>query len=119
MLKKPSIYIQIVLSILCITPYCFADETEKEAFKPNMIYESTTFSQGSNAYITVGIGGLSGDITYQIGGRYVTPSGNGIYHFPISKLEFPLNIWMISVEESKEFRKNWRVSVGAEKKLYM
>ena len=115
MLKKPCIYIQIVLSLFFITPYCFADETEKEAFKPNMIYESTTFSQGSNTYITVGIGGLSGDITYQIGGMYVTPSGNGTYHFPISKLEFPLNIWMISVEESKEFRKNWKVSVGAKK----
>jgi outer membrane protease len=116
MLKKPILFIQIVLSIFCITPYCFADETEKEAFQPRMIYESTTFSQGSNTYITVGIGRLSGDTTYQIGGRYVTPSGSGTYHFPISKLEFPLDIWMISVEESKEFeKKNLKVSVGAKK----
>jgi outer membrane protease len=115
MLKKPILLIQIVLSIFCITPYLFADETEKEVFKPGTIYESTTFSQGSNTYITVGIGGLSGDTTYQIGGRYVTPSGIGTYHFPISKLEFPLDIWMISVEESKEFKKNWKVSVGAKK----
>jgi len=115
MLKKPILFIQIVLSIFCITPYCFADETEKEVFQPRMIYESTTFSQGPNTYITVGIGGLSGDTTYQIGGRYVTPPGSGTYHFPISKLEFPLDIWMISVEESKEFKKNWKVSVGAKK----
>jgi outer membrane protease len=116
MLKKPILHIQIFLSIFCITPYCFADETEKEVFQPHMIYESTTFSQGLNTYITVGIGGLSGDTTYQIGGRYVTPPGSGTYHFPISKLEFPLDIWMISVEESKEFvKKNLKVSVGAKK----
>jgi len=64
MLKKPIIHIQIVLGIFCITPYLFADETEKEVFQPRMIYESTTFSQGSDMYITVGIGGLSGDTTY-------------------------------------------------------
>ena len=116
MLKKPILQI-IVISIFCITPYCFADETEKEVFQPRMIYESTTFSQGSNTYITVGICGLSGDTTYQIGGSYVTPSGSGTHHFPISKLEFPLDIWMISVEESKEFaNKNLKVRVGAKKK---
>jgi outer membrane protease len=115
MLKKLFLHIQIILSIFCITPYLFADDTEKEIFNPPTIYESTTFSQGSNTYITVGIGGLSGDTTYQIGGRYVTPSGSGTYHFPISKLEFPLDMWMISVEESKEFKRNWKVSVGAKK----
>jgi len=116
MLKKLIIHIQIVLSIFCITEYLFADETEKEIFKPRMIYESTTFSQGSNTYITVGIGGLSGDTTYQIGGRYVTPPESGTYHFPISKLEFPMNIWMISIEESKEFaKKKLKVSAGAKK----
>ena len=114
MLKKPILQI-IVISIFCITPYCFADETEKEVFQPRMTYELTTFSQGPDTYITVGIGVLSGDTTHQIGGRYVTPPGSGTYHFPISKLEFPLDIWMISVEESKEFKKNWKVSVGAKK----
>ncbi len=115
MLKKPLLPI-IVMSLFWFTPYCFADETEKKVFKPRMIYESTPFSQGSNAYITVGIGGLSGDTTYQIGGRYDTPSESGTYHFPISKLEFPLDIWMISIEESKEFvKKKLKVSVGAKK----
>jgi outer membrane protease len=116
MRKKPILPIQIILSIFCITPYLFADQTQKEVFKTRMIYESKTFSQGPNTYITVGIGGLSGDTTYQIGGRYVTPSGSGTYHFPISKLEFPLDTAMITVEESKEFaNKNLKVSVGAKK----
>lgn len=115
MLKKPILYIQIVLSVFCITPYLCADETEKDVFQPRMIYESTTFSQGYNTYITVGIGVLSGDTTYQIGERYVYPSGSGTYHFPISKLEFPLDILMISVEESKEFAKNWKMSIVAKK----
>jgi len=127
----------------CLTPYLFADETEKEKllyyyaaseargevqhytsaehkeekdiFRPIMIHESPPSSHGSNTYIKAGIVGLSGDTTYRIGGRYVTPSGSGTFHFPISELEFPLDIWMLSVEESKEFAKKWKVSVGAKK----
>ncbi|HDH86830.1 MAG TPA: omptin family outer membrane protease [Desulfobacteraceae bacterium] len=114
MLKKP--ILPIIISIFCVTSYLFAGENEKEVFQTRMIHESTTFSQGPNTYITVGIGGMSGDTTYQIGGRCVTPSGSGIYHFSISELTFPLDIWMISVEESKEFvKKNLKVSVGVKK----
>ncbi|RLJ05345.1 MAG: hypothetical protein DRP14_02035, partial [Candidatus Aenigmatarchaeota archaeon] len=114
MLKKP--ILPIIISIFCVTSYLFAGENEKEVFQTRMIHESTTFSQGPNTYITVGIGGMSGDTTYQIGGRCVTPSGSGIYHFSISELTFPLDIWMFSVEESKEFvKKNLKVSVGVKK----
>jgi outer membrane protease len=114
MVKKHILFI-IVVSIFFITPYCLAEETKKEVFQPSIINESPTVSQGSDTYITVGIGRLSGDTTYQIGGRYVTPSVNGAYHFPISELEFPLDVWIISVEESKEFAKNFKVSVSAGK----
>jgi len=142
MMKKLIVPI-ITIGIFCIAPYIFADETikekycyrygdnetrfeekkhtsaelreEKEAFRSIMVYEHKPSLQGSDSYITIGIGKLSGDTTYQIGGALSTPSGSSQLHFPISELEFPLDIWMISVEGSKEFAKKWKVSVGAKK----
>jgi len=140
MMKKLIVPI-ITIGIFCIAPYIFADETikgkycyrygdnetrfeekkhtsaelreEKEAFRSIMVYEPKPSLQGSDSYITIGIARLSGDTIYQIGGKYVTPSASGEYHFPISELEFPLDVWMVSVEGSKEFAEKWKVSVGA------
>ena len=114
MVKKPILFI-IVLITFFITPFCFAYENDKDGVRPHGTNELKTLLKESNTYITVGIGRLSGDSTYQIGGRYNNPSGNGTYHFPISKLEFPLDVWLISAEESKEFVKNVTVSVSAKK----
>jgi outer membrane protease len=114
MVKKPILSI-IIFSILFIAPYCFAYENKKDIVRSRVTHELKTLSKGSNTYITVGIGRLSGDTTYQIGGMYDTPSGSGTYHFPISKLEFPLDVWMISAKESKELGKNLTVSVSAKK----
>jgi len=104
-----------VIITFCLTPYLFADETKKEVFQAITIYESPPSLHGSNTYIKAGIVGLSGDTTYRIGGKHVNPSGSGTFHFPISELKFPLDIWMLSVEESKEFAKKWKASVGAKK----
>jgi outer membrane protease len=114
MVKKSILFI-IVLITFFITPFCFAYEHENDAVRPRVTHELKPISKGSNTYITIGIGRLSGDTTYQIGGRYDMPSGSGTYHFPISKLEFPLDVWLISAEESKEFAKNVMVSVSAKK----
>jgi len=88
---------------------------EKELLQP-IVSEAKAF-YGSQSYITAGIGKLGGDTTYQIGGNYFTPAGSGQMHFPISELEFPLDVWMVSVEASKEFAKKWKVSVGAKKNI--
>lgn len=114
MIKKHIFFITVLIAFF-ITPFCFAYENENEGVRARDTHEPKTLSKVSNTYITVGIGRLSGDTTYQIGGRYDTPSGSGTYHFPISKLEFPLDVWLISAEESKEFAKNVTVGVSAKK----
>jgi len=88
---------------------------EKELLRP-MVSKAKVF-RTSESYIAVGIGSLSGATTYQIGGTVVTSSGSSQVHFPISELEFPLDVWMVSVEGSKEFADKWKVSVSVEKNI--
>jgi outer membrane protease len=75
------------------------------------------YAEGPKVDLTLGIGMLTGDTTYQIGGTVVTPSGSGELHFPISELEFPLDVYMISVEGSIEFAEKWKVSAGVKKNI--
>ncbi len=88
---------------------------QKELLRP-MVSKAKVF-RTSESYVAVGIGSLSGATTYQIGGTVVTSLGNGQVHFPISELEFPLDVWMVSVEGSKEFADKWKVSVSVEKNI--
>jgi outer membrane protease len=41
---------------------------------------------------SAGMGVMRGHTTYQIGGNFETPDGNGRRRFPISELEFPLDV---------------------------
>jgi len=75
------------------------------------------YAEGPKVDFTLGIGQLRGDTTYQIGGKYVTPSTSGEYRFPISKLEFPLDVYMVSGGGSIEFAEKWKVSVGVKKNI--
>jgi len=63
--------------------------------------------------IEVGIGLLSGDTTYQIGGKTVS-SNNSVetIHFPLSELEFPINTFMLSISGTMEFSKRLTGSLG-------
>lgn len=67
--------------------------------------------------LTLGLGMLSGDTTYQIGGTFDTPSGGGEIHFPLSELEFPLDVYMASVKGSMEFAEKWKVSASVKKNI--
>lgn len=67
--------------------------------------------------LALGLGMLSGDTTYQIGGAYDTPSDSGEVHFPLSELEFPLDVYMASVEGSIEFAEKWKVSASVKKNI--
>lgn len=67
--------------------------------------------------LAVGIGALSGHTTYQIGGTVSTPLGSGEVHFPISELEFPLDVYMVSLEGSIGFTERWKVSAGVKKNI--
>lgn len=67
--------------------------------------------------LMVGLGRLNGDTTYQIGGTVDTPSGSVKLHFPISELEFPLDVYMVSLEGSIGFANKWKVSAGVKKNI--
>jgi len=93
------------------------EEERKPWEEKELLRSMAEIPRSSESYITVGIGKLGGDTTYQIGGTVVTPLGSGQVHFPISELEFPLDVWMVSVEGSKEFAEKWKVSVGVKKNI--
>lgn len=67
--------------------------------------------------LTLGHGMLSGDTTYQIGGTVDTPSGSSEIHFPLSELEFPLDVYMLSVGGSLEFAEKWKLSANVKKNI--
>ncbi len=77
----------------------------------------SSYAEGPKPDLTLGIGRLSGHTTYQIGGTVDTPSGSYKYHFPISELEFPLDVYILSVGGSIEFAEKWKVSVGLKKNI--
>ncbi len=67
--------------------------------------------------VSVGLGELSGHTTYQIGGTYSTPSGSGELHFPISELEFPLDVYMVSLGASVGFTEKLKLSASVKKNI--
>ena len=67
--------------------------------------------------VTVGLGELSGHTTYQIGGTLSTPSGSGEVHFPISELEFPLDVYMVSLGASVGFAEKLKLSASVKKNI--
>ena len=75
------------------------------------------YAERPNFDLMLGLGMLSGDTTYQIGGMLDTPSVSGKIHFPLSELEFPLDVYMISVEGSIEFVEKWKVSASVKKNI--
>ena len=82
---------------------------------------SDEFSNGS---FWAGPGVLSGDITYGIGGNFTSPQPGSsyTYPYPLSKLEWPLNVKVMTlgamipvsgnIELSSELSKNFTTSAG-------
>ncbi|MBU1163723.1 MAG: omptin family outer membrane protease, partial [Proteobacteria bacterium] len=67
--------------------------------------------------LTLGHGMLRGDSTYQIGGTVDTPSGSSEIHFPLSELEFPLDVYMVSLGGSLEFAEKWKLNANVKKNI--
>jgi len=67
--------------------------------------------------VTVGLGELSGHTTYQIGGTVSTSSGIEELHFPISELEFPLDVYMVSLGASVGFAEKLKLSASVKKNI--
>ncbi len=47
--------------------------------------------------VSAGCGILSGATEYRIGGRIKTPAGTFRTHFPVSRLDFPINAWLFEL----------------------
>ena len=75
------------------------------------------YAQVPEVDLTVGTGTLRGHTTYRIGGTVGTASGSYDYHFPISELEFPLDVYMFSVRENVQFAEKWKVSAGVKSNI--
>jgi len=68
----------------------------------------SVYAEGHEVNLTVDIGKLSGNTTYQIGGTVNIPGlGSQELHFPISELEFPLDVYMVSVGGNIAFAEKW------------
>lgn len=68
--------------------------------------------------VEIGLEKLDGDTAYEIGGKVTeTGEGSGIVHFPISKLEFPLDAYLISAKAGVTFWDAFRIGVGLKKNI--
>lgn len=68
--------------------------------------------------VEIGLDRLSGNTTYEIGGKVTeVGAGSGVVHFPISKLEFPLAVYLISAKAGVTFRDAFRIGMGLKKNI--
>ena len=61
--------------------------------------------------ISIGTELMSGETTYSIGGDVTLADGSsGTLHFPISELEWPLDIWLARVDAGVKLGSSWRIN---------
>jgi outer membrane protease len=68
------------------------------------------FAERPDVRLSAGIGYLQGETSYQIGGHYTSTHPDfpeGYYNFPLSELDWPLNVVMLSANLSASY---WRLS---------
>ncbi|NJL60261.1 MAG: hypothetical protein HC887_12150 [Desulfobacteraceae bacterium] len=83
-----------------------------------MLLSDITIGNCAEKYVTFGIGRMDGDTTYSIGGKYFSPdSGVGEYPFPISVLEFDIELYMASLGAGMKFADNWEISTEIRKNI--
>ena len=70
-----------------------------------------------NDFLSLGIGQMEGHTTYQIGGKFSTPSGSGYLWNPISELEFPLEVSVAMVKGSFGISEYHRISAEIKKTI--
>lgn len=82
--------------------------------------QGPTVSPGENVNFEISMGTelMGGETTYSIGGPIRTPDGT-IYdvHFPISELEWPLDVWLARVDATVNFGPLWRMNGSLKKNI--
>jgi hypothetical protein len=76
------------------------------------------YKKKSGIGITLGVGKLNGYTKYQIGGTvdYFTGESTEV-HFPISELDYPLDVYMVSVGARIESGENWKLALDIKKNI--
>ncbi len=106
--------------LLCIVMMVFIFEAEGFSANTRGQKDRAHFNAGTSFRfeVKVGAGIMTGDTTYQIGGRADYSDGTSdSLHFPISELEFPLDVFMASVNATAEIRNKWILSLEARKNI--
>ena len=89
----------LLLAILCVT-------------------ECSVRADRSKFDASVGVGAMGGYTTYEIGGDVTWADGERqTVHFPVSSLEFPLNVGMATVKGSVEFAGRVRIELELQKSI--
>lgn len=76
-----------------------------------------SLSQAMVIDTSLGVGYLKGDTQYEIGGLVVDASGSTALHFPISRLEFPLDAWMLKGEVALKAPRGWTLNLQGQTNL--
>jgi len=106
--------------LLCIVIMVFIFEVEGFSLNTHRQQDRAHFTAGTNLIIEVnaGAGMMTGDTTYQIGGRADYSDGTRDYlRFPISELKFPLDVFMASFDVTAEYKNKWILGMGAKKNI--
>lgn len=93
---------------------------KKFFFILTMIVALSGISEGAEVYFTSGIGKLDGDTTYRIGGKLYGPGsgiGAGEIPFPISELQFDIDVYMLSLGGGMKFANDWDLSLTVKKDI--
>ena len=85
------------------------------AFSLVFMLAENAFAERPDVRLSAGIGYLQGETTYRIGGHFESPQlGSYDYPFPISELDWPLNVVMGSVDLTASY---WRLSGAVSYKM--
>ena len=82
----------------------------------NAFCEDTTFKSRHYTF-SAGVGIMSGHTTYQIGGNYEVGGESGETRFPLSELEFPMDVYYGSLSGKVDFNKRLEVALDLKKNI--
>ncbi len=105
-----SLMVSVSLSLaeVDVLPEADASAHDDEALEKAAIVEFAPAPEGLR--IAVGVGLMSGETTFDIGGNVALADGTvERLRFPLSKLEYPLDVTMASIAATYDFADRWQV----------
>lgn len=76
------------------------------------VYCAETSWESDKYLISAGIGLMQGHTTYQIGGKIKVDDQTDTLRFPISELEFPLDVYYGSLNADVKVNEKWKLKTG-------